>query len=165
MAWVKSEYAGPLAVLSTWLVALLPWAVTSFSREGLQLYAIRFPFFRVQYVFGLGLGEQSPFRWTWQVPAFQQTPELTLAGEIGVLGAAVYALALGFSIAYYLAEARIEARFADPVAILGGGLAVVGFVFLASTALFVRHHAGITVPLGSVLTLALAGILLTAERA
>lgn len=165
MAWVKSEYAGPLAVLSTWLVALLPWAVTTFSRDGLSFYAIRFPLFRVQYVFGLGLGEQSPFLWTWEVPGFLQGPELTLAGRIGVLGGALYALALAFSVAYYLDEDRVESLPVDPVRVLGAAIGAVAVVFLASTALFVQHHVGVTVPIGSVLILALAYVLLTADRA
>lgn len=164
MAWVESEHAGPLAVLSTWLVALLPWAVTAFPRDGFQLYAIRFPFFRVQYVFGLGFGEQSPFLWTWEVPGFQQAPKLVLAGEIGILGGALYTLPLAFSVAYYLDEDRVESLPVDPVRVLGAAIGVVAVAFLASTALFVEYHAGVTVPLGSVLVLALSYVLLNAER-
>lgn len=164
MAWVKSEYAGPLAVLSTWLVALLPWSVTGFTRGELTLTAIRFPFFRVQYVFGVGLGDQNPFLWTWEIPDFQVAPELTTAGEIAIVGAAVYALALGFSVAYYVAEDRVESLPIDPVRTLAAGIGLASVLFLASTALFVRHHAGVTLPVGSVVALALAYVLLTVDR-
>lgn len=51
MAWVKSEYASEVAVLSAWLAALVPWSVTyqpAAQPIGGTIYMIRFPFFEVQ---------------------------------------------------------------------------------------------------------------------
>lgn len=39
MVWVKSESAGELAVLSTWLVGLAPWSVSIFGEGGFTVTA------------------------------------------------------------------------------------------------------------------------------
>lgn len=60
MTWVKSEYAGELAVVSAWIAALLPWTVgytPSHSEFPGTVIYVRFPAVQVQYVFGSPLGE------------------------------------------------------------------------------------------------------------
>lgn len=50
MAWVNRAYADELAVVSTWIVALLPWSIsfTSDAPLGSHVYFIRFPLFEIQ---------------------------------------------------------------------------------------------------------------------
>lgn len=164
MAWVKSEYAGEFAVLSTWIVALLPWGASFFQIRDLSVIAVRFVFFRVQYVFGETIQGEAPFLWAWQVPAFEGTPELVLTGQLGLAGAVVYVVPLGISVAYYLDEDRVESLPVDPVRLLGGLLGVVGLLLLASGALLFRYHAGTVVPIAPPFALALSYLLLTADR-
>lgn len=164
MAWVKSEYAGEFAVLSTWLLALLPWGVSYSTIGGLSVVGFRFLFFRVQYVFGAAIPGEKPFLWAWQVPGFEGTPELTLAARIGLAAAGVYLVPLGVSVAYYAAERRVEALPVDPVRLLGGLLALVAVAVSAAAAVLVRYQAGLVVPVAPAFALAFAYLLLTVDR-
>lgn len=60
MTWVKSEYAGELAVVSAWLAALLPWTVgytPSHSEFPGTVIYVRFPAVQVQYAVGTPFGD------------------------------------------------------------------------------------------------------------
>lgn len=164
MAWVKSEYAGAFAVLSTWLVSLLPWSVTYFQIESVSVVALRFLFFRVQYIFGASVAGEKPFLWTWEVPGFAGTPELVVTAQVALAAAVVYLAPLGISVAYYLAEERVESLAVDPVRVIGALLGVVGLLFLAGGAMLFRYRAGLVAPIGAPVVLALSYLLLTADR-
>jgi uncharacterized protein (TIGR04206 family) len=164
MVWVRSEYAGELAVVSAWLSALLPWSVTVIDRE-FGVLAIRFVFFRLQYIYRLELPNEQPFLWVFAAPAFEGTPGLTQASLVWLAGAVVVAVALVLSVAYYVDEERIEGLPVDPVRLMGGLLALGALVHTASLALFWRYQLGLTVPVGLVVMWLLAGTLLRVERA
>lgn len=164
MAWVKSEYAGEFAVLSTWILALLPWGASFFRVRDLSVVAVRFLFFRLQYVFGASVQGEAPFLWVWQVPAFEGTPELVVTAQLGLAAAVVYVVPLAVSVAYYVDEDRVESLPVDPVRLLGGLLGAVSLLLLASGTLLFRYHAGTVVPVGPPLALALSYLLFTAER-
>jgi hypothetical protein len=115
--WVRSEYAGELAVLATWLTALLPWSV-SVLRESpswldgtFTVVNIRFLFFQFHYVFGVALGRQSLdglVQAVWEIPGFvpsNQVPE----GRLWLAAAGFFALVLLASFVYYARDERLEA--------------------------------------------------------
>jgi len=165
MAWVKSEYAGELAVLSTWLVGVAPWAVTVFGNDGLRVVVLRFLPFRFQFIFGVEFSNEVPFLPAWQIAEFQQAPDLVLAGHLGFAALLVFLVPFGLSLYYYVAEKQLEARLpADPVRLFGGLLGLVGVLTTAASVLFVRSFPGTTVPLGAVVGLVLAYLLLTVDR-
>jgi len=165
MAWVKSEYAGELAVLSTWLVGLAPWAVSVFGQSGLTVVALRFLPIRLLYILGAELPNEQPFLPAWAVADFQQSAELTVAGHLGFAALVVYAVPFVLSLYYYFEEERITAALpVDPVRLFAGLLGLVGVLTAASTALFVRYFPGTTLPVGSALALILAYVLFSADR-
>jgi uncharacterized protein (TIGR04206 family) len=167
MAWVKSEYAPELAVLSTWLVALLPWsgAVLPIEVAGRQVtvVVIRFLYFRLQYIFGISFGRQErPFLWVLEAPAFNQT--LTTASWVWVAGAALSLAPLALSVSYYLDEGGHEAWVpVDAVRLQGALLTALGIVLGVSTILFWDRQP-ITIPVGTLLTLVFGYLLLTVDR-
>lgn len=168
--WVKSEYAGEVAVLSTWLCALLPWSVSVFqetfgSAGTVNAVWLRFLPGRFLYVFGAIERSGSPWNWVWEVPGFVASRGETIAGYVWVAGTVVFLLALALSIAYYLDEARVESWRLDPVRTLGGLLVASGVLLLVASGLLVSEQAGTTVPVGTVVQLGLGVSLLRAERA
>ena len=165
MAWVKSEYAGELAVLSTWLVGLAPWSASVFGQSGFTVVSLRFLPARLLYIFGAEIPNERPLLPAWQVADFQQSAELTLAGHLGFAALVVYALPFGLSLYYYFEEDRVAAALpADPVRLFGGLLGLVGVLTVVSTALFVRYFPGTTLPVGSLLAVVFAYVLLTVDR-
>ncbi len=166
--WVKSEYAGALAVFSTWVCGLLPWSVTFFSREvgGASVTAVWLRFLpgRFLYVFGLGFPAESPYRWVWDVPGFVATRGETLAGYVWIAGVAVFCLAFVVSLLYYAVEERVESWRFDPVRLLGGLLVGTGAVFLVAVVLLWRFQGGLTLPVGVLFLLGLGGVLLRVQR-
>lgn len=117
--WVRSEYAGELAVLSAWVAALLPWSVSFVRALSGGLLVVRFPFVEVRYGIGLPLaravevvGPLSAFR-------LQQGTTSAAGYRLWVPGAAVFVIALALSVAYYLRETRLEAGPVDPVRAMG----------------------------------------------
>jgi uncharacterized protein (TIGR04206 family) len=165
MAWVKSEYAGELAVLSTWLVGLAPWSVSIFGEGGITVISLRFLPLRLLYILGTELPNERPILPAWAVADFQQSAELTIAGHLGFAAFAVFALPFGLSLYYYFEEERItEWLPVDPVRLFGGLIGLVGVLTVAASALFVRYFPGTTLPVGSVLALVLAYLLLTVDR-
>lgn len=166
MAWVKSEYAGELAVLSTWLVGLAPWSVSVFSQRGFSVAALRFLPFRFQFIFGAQFTGERPFLWTWEVPGFVAASELTLGATLGAVAFGVYAVALAVSLFYYVEEERLEARSpVDPVRLFGALLGTVAVLTGAATALFVLYFPGVTLPVGAAVAAVLAVVLLRVDRA
>ncbi|MBX0293977.1 TIGR04206 family protein [Haloarcula nitratireducens] len=165
MAWVKSEYAGELAVLSTWLVALAPWSASVFEVSGLTVVALRFLPFRFQFIFGATLPNERPFLWAWQVADFQSAAGLSLAGDLGFAALVVFAFPFALSLYYYFEEERVAAALpADPVRLFGGLLGLVALLTLAATALFFRYFPGTTLPVGAAVAAVLAYLLLTIDR-
>ncbi|MEF8784508.1 MAG: TIGR04206 family protein [Haloarculaceae archaeon] len=168
--WVKSEYAGEVAVLSTWLCALLPWSVSvfreSFGSAGtVNAVWLRFLPGRFLYVFGAIERSGSPWNWVWEVPGFVASRGETIAGYVWAVGTVVFLLALALSIAYYLDEARVESWRFDPVRTLGGLLVASGALLLVASGLLFAEQSGTTVPVGTVVQLGLGAALLRAERA
>ncbi|WP_159899447.1 DUF7549 family protein [Salinirussus salinus] len=109
--WARSEYAGELAVLATWLCALLPWSVTLFSPQGLTALTFRFLPLRLLYILGTELPGERPLLFVWQVPGFVATPGETLAATAWLAGSAAFLVPLGLSVVYYLRDDRLERRF------------------------------------------------------
>ena len=165
MVWVRSEYAGELAVLSTWLSVFIPWNVTlSAVSQGTVLF-VRFPLFQIRYTYGLPFARGTRLMDPLSALAFQSGTTIATAYRAWVLGAGLFALALGFSIAYYLAEERVEALAFDPVRLLGALLGLTGVALAAATALLVtRGLPGTPIPIGVVFLFVFAGVLLTIER-
>lgn len=169
--WVRSEYAGELAVLATWLTALIPWSV-SVLNETLQgtdteftVVNIRFMFFQFHYLFGISFENQSVddlIQFVWQVPAFVPTNQVPEAW-VWVAGAALFALLLVLSFVYYSRDAELEARLpVDPVRLFGGVFLVLAIAFSAATVMFFEHQR--TVPIGTLFMWVFAAILLRVER-
>jgi uncharacterized protein (TIGR04206 family) len=169
MTWVKSEYAPELTVLSTWLVALLPWSTAviplQIGDRSITVVVIRFLYFRLQYIFGISFGNQErPFLWVHNAPAFEGTEALTTASWVWVAAAAVSVLPLVASIAYYVDESGLEELLPlDPVRLQGGLLGLLGVVLIVATGLFWDVQM-FTLPVGTVFALGFGYVLLTVDR-
>jgi len=166
MVWVRAEYAGALAVVSTWIAALVPWNITySTGVSGGSILFVRFPFFQIRYAYGVptarGVSVSDPL----SAAAFQAGQTIQAAYQAWAVGAAVLALAVVFSLLYYRFEERIEDGPVDPVRLLGGLLTLTGLVFAVSTYLLVtRGFPGLPLPIGVFLLLVFGGLLLTVDR-
>jgi uncharacterized protein (TIGR04206 family) len=160
--WVRSEYAGELAVLLTWLSTLIPWNV-SYATDGSGTAAlfVRFPLFQVRYVFGIPLARGVVVADPLSALAFQRGSPIAAAYEVWALGAAVFAVALAVSLVYY----RREAWPVDPVRLLGTLLFGTGLVLAGATYLLLsRGFSSRPIPLGVVFLLLFGGLLLTVDR-
>lgn len=168
MVWVRSEYAGELAVVSAWLAAVVPWNITYASADGIpgSILYLRFPFFEVQYLVDFEIDDQQFFLNTIGDAVSQQIGQgVFVAYATWLAGAALVGLAVLVSIAYYLEEERVEAGPVDPVLLIGGLLTVAGVVLAAASYLFVtRGIPGYPLPVGTVLLLVLGGTLLRVDR-
>lgn len=165
MVWVRSEYAGELAVLSAWVSALLPWSFTTASQGGLSLYVIRFPFFALRFVHGVDLGAAAvPFLPVWVAPAFAGSPAVSRAYWVWLVAAGFVALAVVLSVALYTAEARIEASSIDPVRTMGVLLGAAALLFTYSFVVLWNDYVGFTLPIGVLFLWVFSGTLLTVER-
>lgn len=165
MAWVRSEYAGELAVVAAWLSALLPWTVSVTAQRGVSFVVIRFPLFAFQFLFGLDLGSaDQPFHLVTSMPALASNPTNRLAYLAWLAAAVVLAGALVLAVAYYLREQRLEASRLDPVRLMGVLLGVAGALFVASTGLLWQGYFGLTVPVGAAIVPVLGGLLLVVDR-
>jgi uncharacterized protein (TIGR04206 family) len=163
MVWVRSEYAGELAVLSAWISALLPWSVSFIQGESLQIVVIRFLPFRFQFLYGLELAGEQPFLWVWQTPGFNGPSALYQMSWSWIAGAAVYLVPLGLSVAYYGAEQRVEDLPVDPVRLMGGLLGLSALVMTVATA-FLYLGQSSSVPFGVLFMWLFAYLLLRVER-
>ncbi|UIO98503.1 hypothetical protein Hbl1158_07975 [Halobaculum sp. CBA1158] len=175
MVWVRSEYAGELAVLSTWVTALLPWNVFYGVVGGGTALFIRFPLLQIRYTTGIPLVQATTLSDPVSAYLLQAGTSVQVAYGLWVVGAAVYLVALAASVYYYRNEAAAESWSVDPVSLLGGLLVASAVAFLASSALFPERLfglslglggglPGVSVPVGAVIQLALGGVLLRAER-
>lgn len=175
MVWVRSEYAGELAVLSTWVAALLPWNVFYGAVSGGSVLFVRFPLFQIRYAFGLPFVRATSVSSPVSAYLLQSGTSVQVAYAAWLVGAGVYLVALGVSVYYYREEERAESWAADPVDVLGGLLVISALLFLVASALFPERFFGIgfgvgggfpgvSLPVGAVLQLVLGGVLLRAER-
>jgi len=166
MAWVKSEYAGELAVLLTWLVAVAPWSVTLFGGAEFTGVIFRFLPLRLQYLLGVSIPNELTFLWSWEVAGIQQG-NTALAGHLGFAALILFALPFVLSLYYYFEEGRItDILPIDPVRLFGGVLGIVGLLTVGATALLNMSggFVGTTIPVGSVLAVIFAYLLLTVDR-
>lgn len=166
MAWVRSEYAGELAVLSVWANVLLPWSISIASlQEGVSFVVVRFQFFLVQVILGADLGRaERPFL---LVPAAREFPTSTVVREaytVWLVAAVIFGLLVLLSIAYYAAEDRVEAAPIDPVRTTGVGLLVVALLLSYASWLLWNGFVGTSVPIGVLFLYVFGGLLLTVER-
>jgi len=190
--WVRSEYAGELAVLSAWIAVLLPWNVTYHDAappDGqATVYFFRFAFFEVQFrrpwAFELN-GETviatEPLELTyagWELfgNVFLATPpssamfyeetlaQASLAWSVAALG---FLLAFALSLALYFREDAVAARLpVSAVRLMGGPLAVGALGSAVATVLFFRADAtnGLSLPVGVLVVGVLAVVLLQTEQ-
>lgn len=165
--WVRSEYAGELAVLSAWLCALLPWSVSYASPGEFQVFRIHFVYLLFQFVPGLELGEGAvPFVLVVDGPAFAADPSMRFAYQLWIAGAAVFTLVLAWSVVYYVYDERLEARSpVDPVRVMGGLLVVTALPLAAATYYVIVTLPGTTVPVGVLFMFLFGGLLLVVDRA
>ncbi|RLM90198.1 hypothetical protein D3D02_05365 [Halobellus sp. Atlit-38R] len=166
MVWVRSEYAGALAVVSTWVAALVPWNVTySSGVSGGSVLFVRFPFFQIRYAFGVPVARRVSVSDPLSAVAFQAGQTIQAAYQVWAVGAAVLAIAVVVAAAYYHDEARVESGPLDPVRLLGGLLALSGVVLAGATYLLAtRGFPGVPLPIGVVFLLLFGGVLLTVDR-
>ncbi|WP_255195981.1 DUF7549 family protein [Halorarius litoreus] len=165
MAWVRSEYAGELAVVAAWLSALLPWSVSVASRGGISFVVLRWPLFVFQFLFGVNLGAaEQPFLWVFQMPGTAANPTNLQAYYVWNAAAVALGLALVLSVVYYTREEQLEASPVDPVRLMGLLLTVGGVLLLASTVLLWQGFFGTTVPVGAVIVTLLGAMLVRVER-
>lgn len=166
MVWVRSRYAGELAVVSAWLSALIPWNITySTGIAGGDLLFVRFPFFQVRYNYGVPFGRALAVSDPLSATAFQQGQTIAAAYQAWAAGAAVLAVAVLLAFAYYHDEERVEAWRFDPVRVIGSLLVFTAAAFAAATYLLVtRGFPGIPIPLGVVFLAAFGTVLLRVER-
>ena len=167
MTWVRAEYAGALAVVSTWLAALVPWNVTySTGVSGGAVLFVRFPLFQVRYTFGVPLARRVAVSDPLSAAAFQAGQSIQVAYQVWAVGAGVVAVAVTIATAYYRYEDAVESGPVDPVRLLGGLLVLSGVVLAISTYLLAtRGFPGVPIPIGVLVLLVLGGVLLTADRA
>ena len=166
MVWVRAEYAGPLAVVSTWLAALVPWNITySTGIAGGAVLFVRFPFFQVRYAFGVTAARRVAVTDPLSATALQAGQTIQAAYQAWAVGAAVLAVAVVVAAAYYRYEETVESGPVDPVRLLGALLALSGVVLAVATYLLAtRGFPGIPLPIGVIFLLLFGGVLLTVDR-
>ena len=190
--WVRSEYAGELAVLSAWIAAVLPWNVayqSSAPPEGqASVYFFRFAFFEIQFrrpwVFEVN-GDVSvatePLDITYAGTnlfgdVYATSPPTSTTFYGGTMGQAsllwtvaalVFAVAFVLSLALYLREEDVADRLPVSEIHLMGALLAVGTLGTgAASALYLtaRDSTGLSVPVGVVVVGLLAVVLLRTEK-
>jgi hypothetical protein len=135
------------------------------SVAGGSVLFVRFPFVQVRYTYGVPFTEGVAVSDPLSAVAFQAGNSIAVAYQAWAVGAGVVAVAVLFSLVYYLAEERVEALPVDPVRLMGGLLGLSGVVLALSTYLLVtRGFPGVPLPVGVVFLLVFAGVLLTIDR-
>lgn len=164
--WVRSEYAGELAVLSAWLGAFVPWDVSLVSDvAGGNALFVRFPFVEVRYAFGLPVGRATLVLDPLSALGFYRDTAVAVGYQVWLLGAVLVAAALALSAAYYLREERVASGPVDPVRLMGALLTGAGVTFAAATYLIAtRGFPSVPVPVGAGLLLLLGAVLLRVDR-
>jgi uncharacterized protein (TIGR04206 family) len=161
MALVNPEYRGELAVLSTWLCALLPWSVTVWRPSSVTAFWIRYPPGRFLYVLGAKLpGDNDPYLWVWDVQEFVATKGESDATTIWMAAGLLFLLAVVLSVSYYANEEEIKEILGDPAGILGGLLVLSGLVFGVAVVIQMGTLPGYTIPIGLLFQLALGTVIL-----
>jgi len=162
--WVRSEYAGELAVVSAWLTALLPWSVGYGSVVGGTLLDVRFPFLRFRFTVGVPITRAVDL--SDPVSAMVENVGTTafVAYQSWVVAAGVVAVAVALSVGYYLREERVESAPIDPVRVMGVLLLAGGGTFFVGTYLFLTNAPGITVPVGALVVPLFGVVLLRVDR-
>lgn len=190
--WVRSEYAGELAVLSAWIAALLPWNVayqSSAPPDGLAtVYFLRFAFFEIQFrrpwVFEIN-GDvtvaMEPLDLTYPGTqlfgnVYATLPSSSTAFYEGTMGQAsllwtvaalAFALAFALSLALYFREEEVaEGLPVSEIHLMGALLAVGALGTGAASALYLtaRDSTGIPIPVGAIVVGVLAVVLLRTEK-
>ena len=175
MVWVRSEYAGELAVLTTWFSAFIPWNVFVGNVAGGSVVLVRFPLLEVQYAFGVPLARGTSVRDPVSAYLLQAGQTVADAYAVWLVGAAVMLAAVALAVYYYREEERVESWNVDPVALLGGFLTAAGVVFAVASVLLTGSVLGVdlgvgggfegtSVPVGVVFYLAFGALLLRADR-
>jgi hypothetical protein len=166
MVWVRSEYAGELAVVAAWFSALIPWNVTfSSGIAGGSFLFVRFPFFQVRYNYGVPVARAVAVTDPLSAVAFQRGESLEIAYQAWTVGAVVLGLAVLYAAVYYTREDTVESWPLDPVRGIGALLLLAALVLAVATYLLVtRGFPGVPVPLGVVFLGVFGGILLRVER-
>jgi len=165
MALVRSEYAGELAVVAAWISALIPASVRFFRPSALpfDLLVVRYTYFQLQFLLDAPPNfETDTFLWIHEAHDASAGVSATLT--VSAVAALALTLALALSVAYYLAEERVEDLPVDPVRAMGVLLGVCGLASAAATALTLENEPGITVPLAPVFMFVFAASLLRVDR-
>lgn len=164
--WVRSEYAGELAVLSAWLCALLPWSVSYATPGDVEVFRIHFPYLIFQFVPGVDLGQgPAPFVLVVDGAAVANDAAVAFAYRQWLLAAVLFALVLAWSVAYYVTDERLEARSPlDPVRVMGALLVLSALPLSAATYYLVVALPALTVPVGVVSMYLFGGLLLVVDR-
>jgi hypothetical protein len=164
--WVRSEYAGELAVLSVWLCALLPWSVSWGNRGVSNEYRFHFVYLFFRFLPGFEFGQGAfPRVYVSEAAARAPNESVTLGYRLWLLGAAVFTLVLFLSVVYYRYDEALEERAPVDPARLVGGLLVASATFLTGTVYFLMMgFPGRTLPVGVVFMYVLGGVLLGIER-
>ncbi|NHN40631.1 hypothetical protein G9C85_03135 [Halorubellus sp. JP-L1] len=175
MVWVKSEYAEELAVLLTWLAALVPWSISygSFavtSSQDLTLVILRFPFVAIRYQLGVqlmsGTDVKTPVGFRQEVVSAGGNASAQIPGyDLWLVGVAVLAVALLVSFLLYFEVDALDDLPVDPVRLQGALLLALSLSLLGSSAYLFTTQAALFVPFGVLLQLAFGVILLRADRA
>ncbi|MFW6321059.1 MAG: DUF7549 family protein [Halohasta sp.] len=165
MVWIQPNAAGPLAVVSAWIAALLPWNVTYSSGGGQWVLFVRFPFVEFQYTSGFGSGIDGPaLRTVRGAIAAQSGQGLESATLVWGGGALVVAAAVVLSVVYYTNETQLADLPVDPVRLMGGLLGLAALLFAVATGfVWTGGFGGIPIPVGVPLVGLLAWVLLRAE--
>lgn len=164
--WVRSEYAGEFAVLSVWLCAMLPWSVTVARGDGFWLFRIHFVYLFFQFLPGLNLGEDYvPWVFVHEAPGFPDSGAVAFGYQLWVLGAALFALPLALSVAYYAYDDRLEARAPlDPVRVMGVLLVAAAVPLTGASYFLATEMRGYSLPVGVLFMYLLGAMLLLVER-
>jgi hypothetical protein len=193
MAWVKSEYAGELAVVSAWLSMVLPWNVVyhpSVPTQPLEstITIVRLSLFELQFrapvVIEIDGRRTSPDGVMDQLyPGINVLADVYVATPLGAvstydgfmqLGSVAWLVAAGallvafaVSIALYRDEEGFTERSSvDPVRLVGGLLGAAAVAGATASAFYFlgRDLGGIPIPVGVLIIGALSVALLRVDR-
>lgn len=164
--WVRSEYAGELAVLSAWLCALLPWSVSYASGVGVRIFRIHFLYLFFQFTPGLALSDGAVrYRLFYQTPESAGNEAIAFSYRLWILAALLFVLPLAFSAVYYVYDERLEEWSPiDPVRLMGVLLIAPAALLTLATYVLTTGFPGISIPIGIVFMYLLGGLLLVVER-
>lgn len=174
MVWVKSEYAEELAVLLTWLSALVPWSISygTFAvttTRDLTLVILRFPFVGIRYQLGVqilgGTTVDTPLGFRQEVVSAGGGSVNQLPGyDLWLAGVAVLAVAVVVSLLLYFEVDAVHELPVDVVRLQGALLTLVSLGLLGASYVLFTTQAALFVPFGVFLQLAFGVILLRVDR-